>query len=297
MTLPGWVKYEAKVVSLLPMQPLERVQRAAIYARVSTTEQKKGYSLATQVQDDLAYCARRGHHVVRILREVGSGRDANRPKINKLLELAETRAFDVLVVWRRDRFGRSTSNNDIMNRHLKVYGVRIESITTGPQVDSSATRFTDRILDAAAEFELESITERCTMGRLTAARSGKWPTRPPYGYVRARPSMMLVLDEAAARLIRAGFEACAAGHDARHVGNLMGVPHHTAIGRLHNTAYIGKAVYVGIEVPVPRIVSDDLWRLAHEGLAARKRNHNDERDGGRPTSLVYPPTHLRGQTP
>lgn len=240
-------------------------------------EQKKGYSLDAQVRDDRDYAERLGYRVAYVVREVGSGRDPNRPKMLHLLQLAEQRKFDVLVVWRRNRFGRSSDNNPIMDRFLANCGVRVESISVGPQAVTSYTRFQTRIMDAVDELELDSITERCVMGRLEAARQGRWPTMPPTGLKRNHPKKDLVIDEEAAARILAGFEACAAGARIRDLVRIMGLSHHSnVLDKLHNPAYIGEAVYNGIVVPVPQIVPRAVWDRAHAALASRKKNHNDE---------------------
>jgi DNA invertase Pin-like site-specific DNA recombinase len=82
--------------------------RIGIYARVST----KDPSCELQVHDLRAYyCTARGFDLVREYVDVGqSGAKDSRPELNKLVDDARKRRFDAIVVWRFDRFARSTKH-------------------------------------------------------------------------------------------------------------------------------------------------------------------------------------------
>lgn len=238
---------------------MPRGDRCAIYTRVSTQEQERGYSLPAQVMDCRAYAERQGYAVVRVLQESDSGRDPLRTKVQLLLQLAEAGKFDVLVVWRRDRLARNATDAGLFNEVFKANGVRIEGISIGPQQDTALTRFHARIEDAIAELEVDSIAERCQRGRLEAARQGVWPTKPPSGYVRNHPKDDLVIIPEVAAEIRRAYEAVADGANVYEAGRIMSMSHRRACDRLANPAYMGRALYGGIEVPVPAIVSEELW--------------------------------------
>ena len=81
--------------------------RIAIYARVSTKDQ----SCALQLRDLKTYCAARKLTVFREYIDVGeSGAKDSRPKLNELMADARKRKFDAILVWRFDRFARSTKH-------------------------------------------------------------------------------------------------------------------------------------------------------------------------------------------
>src|SRR5438552_3544555 len=80
--------------------------RAAIYARVSTID--KGQDPKTQLGPLREFAARRGFMVVEEFVDRASGRGDDRPSYQKLLEAVRRRTVDVLLVWRYDRFARST---------------------------------------------------------------------------------------------------------------------------------------------------------------------------------------------
>jgi putative DNA-invertase from lambdoid prophage Rac len=80
--------------------------RAGLYARVSTNDQQ---TLPMQSRAMREYAARRGWTIALQVREVGSGA-ARREAREKLLEAARRREFDVVLVWRLDRWGRSVTD-------------------------------------------------------------------------------------------------------------------------------------------------------------------------------------------
>lgn len=79
------------------------VLRAAIYARVSTTDQTN----AIQVRELKEYVERRGWELANVYQDQMSGAKASRPGLDQLIADARRRNFDIVVVWKLDRFGRS----------------------------------------------------------------------------------------------------------------------------------------------------------------------------------------------
>jgi len=78
--------------------------RVALYGRVSTTEQ----NAAMQLEELRAYCKRRQWDVAEEFTDTGvSGAKESRPALNRLLADAKRRKFDVVLVYRYDRFARS----------------------------------------------------------------------------------------------------------------------------------------------------------------------------------------------
>src|SRR5437899_5134074 len=83
--------------------------RAAIYARVSTTGH--GQTPEMQLRELREYCERRGWHVAGEYVDAGiSGAKDSRPELNRLMADAHRRRFDVVAVWKFDRFARSVSH-------------------------------------------------------------------------------------------------------------------------------------------------------------------------------------------
>src|SRR5579862_763946 len=83
-------------------KPRLRPVRAAIYARVSTSNNGQDSSMQTRELQE--YCERRGWKLMGEYVDEGiSGVKESRPELNKLMAEAHRRYFDVVVVWRFDR--------------------------------------------------------------------------------------------------------------------------------------------------------------------------------------------------
>jgi len=137
--------------------------RAAIYARVSTTDQKCEMQLAELRE----YVSRRAWELAGEYVDTGwSGSKASRPEFDRLMRDAGKRVVDVILCWKLDRFGRSLLHCMNALQELQAHGVRFIATSQGIDTDESnhASRFLLHILMAAAEFERELIRERSIAG-------------------------------------------------------------------------------------------------------------------------------------
>src|SRR5215471_18376908 len=95
--------------------------RAAIYARVSTTDQKCEMQL-TELRE---YVSRRGWVAPEEYVDTGwSGSKASRPEFDRLMRDASHRKIDVILCWKLDRFGRSLLHCKSAIEGLRAHGVR-----------------------------------------------------------------------------------------------------------------------------------------------------------------------------
>jgi DNA invertase Pin-like site-specific DNA recombinase len=183
--------------------------RAAIYARVSTTDQ----NCAIQLQELRQYCQARGWEAVEFVDEGISGAKASRPSLNRLMEAARTRTVDVVMVSRLDRFGRSVAGMSQNLLELEGHGVRFIAIHQGIDTDKAnpISKLLLNVLASIAEFERELIRERTRAGLKAARAKGKTLGRP-----------RLVLDRQAVAELRAE------GLSWRQIGERLGISFMTA---------------------------------------------------------------------
>src|SRR3989441_6968324 len=137
--------------------------KAAIYARVSTTDQNCELQLAELRE----YVSRRGWQPASEYVDTGwSGAKASRPEFDRLIRDADQRKFDAILCWKLDRFGRSLLHCKTALQELQAHGVRFIATSQNIDTDESnpAARFLLHILMAAAEFERELIRERSMAG-------------------------------------------------------------------------------------------------------------------------------------
>ncbi len=166
---------------------------ASIYARISTGRELQGHGLETQVHACRELVERLGFSLrgVTVYEEEGSGRRRDRPVLRKLLHDAAMHRFQILIVFRLDRFTRGGIAE--MFRVLKTLqgaGVRVYSVCeTWWDPDAPTAELILAVLAWAAEFESRAIGERVAAGiaarRAEAARRGK-----PFLWGRARVSAL-----------------------------------------------------------------------------------------------------------
>lgn len=137
--------------------------RAALYARVSTTDQKA----EMQVRELREYLSRRGWTLHAEYVDTGvSGAKASRPELDRLMADARRRRFDAVVVWKLDRWGRSLAHLVQSIQELSALGIRFVAVTQNIDTDESnpMARLLMHLMGAFAEFERELIRDRVKVG-------------------------------------------------------------------------------------------------------------------------------------
>ena len=149
--------------------------RIALYARVSTKDQ----SCELQLRDLRAYCAARGFEAAREYIDVGqSGGKESRPDLNRLMEDARKRRFDAIVVWRFDRFARSTKHLLLALEEFRSLGILFISYNENIDTSSPLGQALFTIVSAVAQLERDLIRERVSAGIRNARAKGKKFGRP-----------------------------------------------------------------------------------------------------------------------
>ena len=146
------------------------IQRAALYARVSTIT---GQNPELQISELNEYAARRGWPVVAEFVDRVSGAKESRPALNRLMADARQRKFDVVVVWKIDRFGRSLRHLVNALAELEAVGVPFISLHDNLDLSTPSGRLMFQIIGAMAEFERALIRERVQAGLANAKKKGK----------------------------------------------------------------------------------------------------------------------------
>ena len=155
----------------------DNYMRVAIYCRVSTADQ----TCDLQQRELREYCKRRGFVIVAEYVDAGwSGSNANRPELTRLMNDARKRRFDLVIVWKLDRWGRSVADSMRTIQELDALGVKFLAVTQniGTEESSPMARFMLTIMSAFAELEKELIRERTVAGVRAAKANGKTLGRP-----------------------------------------------------------------------------------------------------------------------
>lgn len=97
-TINGYQAPSGTIIVATNEQPTLQAQKVAIYARVSSTENKS--NLESQAERLVAYCTAKGHQIAKVVKEIGSGVNDSRPKF---LSLLEDQSISLIVVEHKDR--------------------------------------------------------------------------------------------------------------------------------------------------------------------------------------------------
>ncbi len=163
--------------------------KAAIYCRVSTTEQ----NASMQVEELRAYCSRRQWEIAEEFVDAGvSGSKESRPALNRLLADAKRRKFDAVLVYRYDRFARSLRHLVNALAEFDALGIHFVSLHEGVDTSTPNGRLVFGIFASIAEFERELIRGRVRSGLAAARARGKRLGRPVVSVDTARITALRV---------------------------------------------------------------------------------------------------------
>jgi len=186
-------------------------KRAAVYIRISTNDQHMDMQQATLPE----YCEFRRWDIVETYQDTMSGSKDRRPALDRLMQDAKRGKFDVVVVWRFDRFARSTR---FLLESLELFkGLNIDFVSCSESIDTSTDmgKAVFTIIAAIAELERSTIRERVIAGQKAAKRKGVRFGRPEVEF-----------DEDKARKLRSR------GCSWRQISAELDVPKDTIIRRI-----------------------------------------------------------------
>jgi DNA invertase Pin-like site-specific DNA recombinase len=152
-------------------------KRVAIYARVSTIDKRQDPE--TQLMALREYAERRGFQMVGEYIDYASGTREDRPQYQALLDTVRKRQVDIVLVWRYDRFARSTQ---ALVQALKAFqSLGVDFISYQENIDTTTPQgemiFT--VMASLAQFESALISERVKAGMARAKAQGKRISRAP----------------------------------------------------------------------------------------------------------------------
>ena len=173
------------------------MKNAAIYARVSTRAQQP----RTQLRELKAYAKRRGFTVGYELVDIESGAKPDRPKLAELMDLARKRKVDVVLVWKFDRFARSTKQLITALEEFRGLGIDFISYTENIDTSTPAGKVLFTVISAFAEFERDLIRERVRAGLDRARAEGTRLGRPAVTPVAIKEIRKLRRDGSSVRKI------------------------------------------------------------------------------------------------
>ena len=205
-TSPGALAAADVVVEVPRLLKSASLCRAAIYCRVSTDEQGRGYSLPTQLEACQRYAQEHGYVIAARFEDEYTGTELDRPELNRLRELVRQGEVDCIIIYDLDRLARNVYFQLHLENEIHSAGVRIEYVL-GQYKDTPEGNLLKRIKAEIAEYENAQRVERSRRGKIGRAKAGFVIVpngRAPFGYdyVSEPHKGYLVINEPQAAVVR-----------------------------------------------------------------------------------------------
>lgn len=147
------------------LDPKSAGMRLAIYARVSTEEQREGQTIDSQIAELERFAREQAWVVIGVYKDEGwSGGIMARPDLDRLRDDARARLFEAVLINDVDRLARDVSHLGIIKRDLEKQGLRV-IFRKLPSEASPTYNLMVNVLGSFAEFERELIADRTRRGR------------------------------------------------------------------------------------------------------------------------------------
>ncbi len=211
--------------------------KAALYIRVSTDKQaSEGTSLEVQEEKLRKFCEFQNWEIHKLYADRGiSGKDTERQQFQELMKEAREKKFEVVVVTKLDRFGRSL--RDLINSIEELSTLKIQFTSVNDNINTTTPngKLLFHILGAFAEFERQIIIERMTAGIAKAKQEGRQIGRVPMGYKVVDGEV--IIDPQKADMVKGIFKAYAAGETAWKISTRLEIKPSTVSYILKNRFY------------------------------------------------------------
>ena len=266
---------------------------AVIYARYSSDAQREE-SIEGQIRDCMEYAKYNDITVVSTyIDRALSAKTDNRPNFQKMIKDSSKHIFDLIIVWKLDRFARNRYDSAYYKNALKKNGVKVvsakESISEGAE-----GIILESVLEGYAEYYSVELAEKVNRGmKDNALKCMNNGTVTPMGYY-VDEDQHLQIDEKKAPFVKEIFERFAQGEKMKTIiddfkARGIGVTIRGKRGKtkshenplnyniirrmLTNRKYIGEYKFkdIVVENGVPAIIDIDLFEKVQKKITVNKR--------------------------
>ena len=257
--------------------------KGVIYARYSSDSQNES-SIEGQIRECTEYAKHNGITIIGtyIDRALSAKTDA-RPEFQRMIKDSAKRVFDVVIVWKLDRFARNRYDSAHYKAVLRKNGVKVlsakENISEGPE-----GIILESMLEGFAEYYSAELAIKVQRGHTENALKGKHNGGTlPLGYMVDK-DQKLAIDPMTSPLVLEAFTRYAEGETIKGIvdsfnerGFRTTTNHHFRINSFDrmfcNRKYIGEYTYKDVVIPggMPAIVSEELFNRVQERKQKNKR--------------------------
>ncbi len=257
--------------------------KAVIYARYSSDNQREE-SIEGQLRECTAYCKKNDITILRTyIDRAMSAKTDHRPDFQRMIKDSAKGLFDVIIVWKLDRFARNRYDSAHYKALLRKYGVKVlsatENISEGPE-----GIILESMLEGMAEYYSAELSEKVIRGHTENALKCKYNGgTPTFGFIIDKEKCYQI-DPHTAPVVLESFTRYADGATMKEVMQYLVESGFTTVrGRkidlnfiarlLKNRKYIGEYSYRHIVTPggIPAIVPQDLFDRVQQRLEANRK--------------------------
>ena len=264
-----------------------------IYARYSS-ESQRDESIDGQLRECMAFAERQGITILdTYIDRALSAKTDNRPQFQKMIKDSGKRKFDVVIVWKLDRFARNRYDSANYKAILKKNNVRVISATENISNNSEGILL-ESVLEGMAEYFSAELAEKVSRGMTENALKCKFNGGTvPIGFT-VNKDQFYEIDPVKAPWVLEAFKLYGNGKTIKEIVALLNVKGVTTskgskltinivTNLLKNRRYIGEYRFgdVVCENGIPQIVPTDLFNKVQERLkkntkaAARHKAKDD----------------------
>lgn len=256
---------------------------AVIYARYSSDNQREE-SIEGQLRECQAFAESNDMIIVdTYIDRALSAKTDNRPDFQRMIKDSASSTFDIVIVWKLDRFARNRYDSAHYKSVLQKNGVKVVSATEKISQTSEGILL-ESLLEGMAEYYSAELAEKVTRGLTENALKCKYNGGTlPIGYTTDE-NQFYIIDSLTAPAVLDAFKHYAEGSTMQEITdelNLKGIRTkkntpitlNTVTRMLHNRKYIGEYRYSNFVTPngMPAIVPKDLFERVQDMMKANKK--------------------------
>lgn len=252
--------------------------KAVIYARYSSDNQREE-SIEGQLRECNEYAAYNDIQVIgTYIDRALSAKTDNRPQFQQMIKDSYRMSFDIIIVWKLDRFARNRFDSAHYKAILKKNGVKVVSATETISEGAEGILL-ESMLEGYAEYYSAELAQKVKRGMTENALKGKWNGGGiPFGYVVGK-DQKLEIEPVTAQVVKEIFKMAYDGKTVRdihmhleekHITRANGKPlRYNAVRYiLSNRTYIGEYNHSGITIEngVPAIIKKEIFDAVQNEL-------------------------------
>ena len=256
---------------------------AVIYARYSSDNQREE-SIEGQIRECTAYAERNGITVVRhYIDRALSAKTDNRPDFQQMIRDSNKKLFEIVLVWKFDRFARNRFDSANYKMILKKNNVHLISVME-PIAEGSQGILVETLLEGMAEYYSAELSEKVIRGQTENALKGKCTGGTGTIGYKIDEEKFYRIDPLVAPFVLEAFQRYDNGEkiveilnylNEKGVRNILGgkLTCSSMNTMLKNRRYIGELSFRDTVVPdaIPAIVPKDLFDRVQKRLEKNKR--------------------------